>query len=181
MRIRNRAELQRVRLTKSPFSCNGSVNVVARTRHGDEMGSLVSDTQSALPRHRARCNRKPGNGTRAVFVAISGTSASRERFQRVSTRLTRTHLYLRSETLFSLCPPPWTSGHHCHWTLYFSFVFISFFFVRVQFIATWWIHRELSERNMVRLLFSLIIIGYAKRRNFDCYSMWKSYTINTLA
>lgn len=128
MRIRNRAELQRVRLTKSPFSCNGSVNVVARTRHGDEMGSLVSDTQSALPRHRARCNRKPGNGTRAVFVAISGTSASRERFQRVSTRLTRTHLYLRSETLFSLCPPPWTSGHHCHWTLYFSFVFLSFFF-----------------------------------------------------
>lgn len=53
--------------------------------HGDEeMGSLVSDTQNALPRHRACCNRKPGNGTRAVFVAISGTSASRERFQRVS-------------------------------------------------------------------------------------------------
>lgn len=58
------------------------------SRHGDEeMGSLVSDTQSALPRHRACCNRKPGNGTRAVFVAISGTSASRERFQPVSTTL----------------------------------------------------------------------------------------------
>lgn len=75
----------------------------AYERHGDEMGSLVSDTQSALPRHRACCNRKPGNGTRAVFVAISGTSASRERFQRVSTRrLTWTHLYLRSETLLPL-------------------------------------------------------------------------------
>lgn len=82
--------------SESPFSCNGSVNVVSRTRHCDEMGSLVSDTQSALPRHRARCNRKPGNGTRAVFVAISGTPASRERFQRVPTSLTRTHLYSRN-------------------------------------------------------------------------------------
>lgn len=162
-----------MRLTKSPFSCNGSVNVVARTRHGDEMGSLVSDTQSALPRHRARCNRKPGNGTRAVFVAISGTSASRERFQRVSTRLTRTHLYLRSETLFSLCPPPWTSGHHCH--LYFSCIFLlsffPFFLYECNLLQHDGFHRELSERNMVRLLFSLIIIDYAKRRNFDCYSM----------
>lgn len=70
------------------------------------MGSLVSDTQSALPRHRACCNRKPGNGTRAVFVAISGTSASRERFQRVSTRLTRTHLYLCNEN-----SPSSASGH----------------------------------------------------------------------
>lgn len=149
MRIRNRAELQRVRLTKSPFSCNGPVNVVARTRHGDEMGSLVSDTQSALPRHRARCNRKPGNGTRAVFVAISGTSASRERFQRVSTRLTRTHLYLRSETLFSLCPPPCTSGHHCHRTtprIFLSSSFrLSLPFLFFFFRNLWWICQRIDE------------------------------------
>lgn len=160
-----------MRLTKSPFSCNGSVNVVARTRHGDEMGSLVSDTQSALPRHRARCNRKPGNGTRAVFVAISGTSASRERFQRVSTRLTRTHLYLRSETLFSL---PATMDFRPPLSLdpvfFFRLSFL-FFLYECNLLQHDGFRRELSERNMVRLLFSLIIIGYAKRRNFDCYSM----------
>jgi len=54
---------------------------VAGTTHGVEMGSLVTDTGSALPRHRARCNRKPGNGTsiRGYFGATSALQ-----FERVS-------------------------------------------------------------------------------------------------
>jgi len=54
---------------------------VATTTHGVEASSLVTDTGSALPRHRARCNRKPGNGTsiRGYFGATSAL-----RFERVS-------------------------------------------------------------------------------------------------
>ncbi|KYM95284.1 hypothetical protein ALC62_14195 [Cyphomyrmex costatus] len=54
---------------------------IAATTHSVEASSLITDTGSALPRHRARCNRKPGNGTsiRGYFGATSAL-----RFERVS-------------------------------------------------------------------------------------------------
>jgi hypothetical protein len=63
------------------FTAQNSEADTAVAGYDVEMGSLVSDTGSALPRHRARCNRKPGNGTsiRGYFGAASAL-----RFKRVS-------------------------------------------------------------------------------------------------